>query len=446
MLERATFHAAELGLSKLEFVRVKDHRLPFADSSFDVVSSALSFRYLDWEKILPEILRVLKPEGRFLMVDMAAHPEDRTVLQKTQGLFFALSGRLRTLAYELTHPIYRRALRTLVVKPEWKAMLANNPTRGADAYSSALRPAFPGARLETLDQSLRARTVAFDSGPVGAATLHGLAVLDWGIGGAGFFQAIKQAYPDRCFSYVSDAGFEPYGKVPHRALVKRLGEIISFLHKRGVRALVVACNAMSTALGDPRLRVPEGFAVCGVIAPTIEALLSSPETSNTIPGGTAAGDAAKPGIAVIGGRRTIESGVYKKALEPRYGHVAQSVGQGLSALIEAGKMETVEFRETLTQVLAPLEKPARLVLACTHYPAARHIVAELLPETKLYDPVDYTLAYVRERFVWPRTGPAHDVFMTTGDVSQTRESARAAFGLEMDTVIQLPLGLDEGRR
>src|SRR5580658_10020613 len=49
---------------KLSFTTVDGPHLPFPDDTFDVVTSVLSFRYLDWDPIVAEILRVLKPGGR----------------------------------------------------------------------------------------------------------------------------------------------------------------------------------------------------------------------------------------------------------------------------------------------------------------------------------------------------------------------------------------------
>ena len=59
---------------KLSFCKIDGPQLPFADDSFDVVTSVLSFRYLDWDPIVAEILRVLRPGGRIFIIDMVAAP------------------------------------------------------------------------------------------------------------------------------------------------------------------------------------------------------------------------------------------------------------------------------------------------------------------------------------------------------------------------------------
>jgi demethylmenaquinone methyltransferase / 2-methoxy-6-polyprenyl-1,4-benzoquinol methylase len=46
------------------------HTLPFPDASFDVVTLQAASRHLQLDKVLPEILRVLKPGGHFYHCDM----------------------------------------------------------------------------------------------------------------------------------------------------------------------------------------------------------------------------------------------------------------------------------------------------------------------------------------------------------------------------------------
>jgi demethylmenaquinone methyltransferase/2-methoxy-6-polyprenyl-1,4-benzoquinol methylase len=76
--------------SQLGWVRADVLRLPFRDDSFDVVSVGYGLRNLaDIEGGLREILRVLKPGGRFLSLDFGK-PEAKAF----RGLYF---GYLRTV-------------------------------------------------------------------------------------------------------------------------------------------------------------------------------------------------------------------------------------------------------------------------------------------------------------------------------------------------------------
>ncbi len=76
MLDVAASLAAAKGLTNVEFRRGDVTALPFADGSFDVVTSRYSaHHYPDPARAVREAARVLRPGGRFLLVDTVA-PED----------------------------------------------------------------------------------------------------------------------------------------------------------------------------------------------------------------------------------------------------------------------------------------------------------------------------------------------------------------------------------
>ena len=74
MLEVARQKAQRAGRPNIEFVEGDVAAMPFADQSFDAVGIAFAFRNLtfknpDTDTFLSEILRVLKPGGRFVIVE-----------------------------------------------------------------------------------------------------------------------------------------------------------------------------------------------------------------------------------------------------------------------------------------------------------------------------------------------------------------------------------------
>src|SRR3954470_77349 len=75
-----------------------------------------------------------------------------------------------------------------------------------------------------------------------------IGVVDWGIGGLGFFKLLRERHPRLPLVYVSDAGETPYGKLRASHLAARLRQMGAFMRREGVTHLVVACNAASTAL------------------------------------------------------------------------------------------------------------------------------------------------------------------------------------------------------
>jgi ubiquinone/menaquinone biosynthesis C-methylase UbiE len=158
ILERAEKRNA--GLGNLEFRRIDSPILPFDDATFDVAISLMSFRYLDWDPMLKEVKRVMKPGGRLLIVDMVTDPvKPREYPQLVKDKF-------RTLTRQRTNAVFNANLRRLVSDPDWKRMLEYNPIRSEHEMKWYLESRFPGQKMETLNLGWHARIVAFDSGPV----------------------------------------------------------------------------------------------------------------------------------------------------------------------------------------------------------------------------------------------------------------------------------------
>ena len=71
MLAKARTAAAELGIENVEFVESEAERLPFADSSFDVViSNGVIDLIPDKDAVFAELHRVLVPGGRMQIADV----------------------------------------------------------------------------------------------------------------------------------------------------------------------------------------------------------------------------------------------------------------------------------------------------------------------------------------------------------------------------------------
>jgi len=156
MIARATARAS--AHPRLSFHALREPRLPFADGSFDVITSFLSFRYLDWDPMVAEMQRVLAPGGRILIVDMV---EKATLLRDAPLL--ARSAALHVLRYARDRR-FVRDVRALTSHPDWKTMLRYNPVRAEHEYRWYLESRFPGAKLVTLSLGRTHRLVAFDTG------------------------------------------------------------------------------------------------------------------------------------------------------------------------------------------------------------------------------------------------------------------------------------------
>lgn len=144
---------------RLSFRAIHGPKLPFEDGAFDVVTSFLSFRYLDWDPMLEEMRRVLAPGGRLLVVDMVEKPPTlRDAPQLARSIAMHAVRRARDRGFV-------RDVAALTSHPDWKTMLRYNPIRAEHEYRWYLESRFPGRKLVTLNVGRTHRLVAFDTGP-----------------------------------------------------------------------------------------------------------------------------------------------------------------------------------------------------------------------------------------------------------------------------------------
>jgi ubiquinone/menaquinone biosynthesis C-methylase UbiE len=142
----------------LSFHQIDGPGLPFPDNSFEVVTSLLSFRYLDWDPLMKEIQRVLVPGGKFLVLDMVTAPV------KVSEYGHLLTGKMKHYKHRKKHPEYYKHLRELVAHPDWATMLKYNPIRSEHEMTWYLESRFPNQKVEIINIGWNARVLAFDSG------------------------------------------------------------------------------------------------------------------------------------------------------------------------------------------------------------------------------------------------------------------------------------------
>ncbi|UWD48350.1 class I SAM-dependent methyltransferase [Clostridioides difficile] len=76
MLKKGKCEAEKEHLHNMFFVKGYAEELPFLDNSFDIVFSRLAFHHFtDVYKVFSEMVRVLKPDGKLVFIDMEATDE-----------------------------------------------------------------------------------------------------------------------------------------------------------------------------------------------------------------------------------------------------------------------------------------------------------------------------------------------------------------------------------
>lgn len=216
-----------------------------------------------------------------------------------------------------------------------------------------------------------------DSAPIG--------VFDSGVGGLTVVREIMHQIPNEKIIYFGDTARVPYGSKSKETVTRYSRQIIRFLEKQDVKAIVVACNTASAYALDELEKVSD-IPMLGVVKP----------------GARTASDVTRNGkIGVIGTEATIGSRIYSRYIK-EINPGAEVLGKACPLfvpLVEEGLLNDPVTDEIAMRYLSGLIDSGidTLILGCTHYPLIRDTVAKVMgEEVTLVNPAYETARELRE--------------------------------------------------
>ena len=247
-----------------------------------------------------------------------------------------------------------------------------------------------------------------------------IGVFDSGVGGLSVLAELRRALPAEDFLYLADTAHVPYGTRPGEEIQALTARAVAELVRRGVKAVVVACNTASAfSLSDLRSRY--ALPIIGLV-PAVKPAVAATR-SRVI------GVLATPGTS----RGTLLRDVIEDFAVPAGVTVKLAVSPDLVPLVEAGLADSPQARATLRPVLAPVAEAGAdvLVLGCTHYPfLAPSLRAEFGERFLLVDSgaavARHTANLLRERGLLRGAQPGEEgaggdtEYLVTGDVETAR--------------------------
>ncbi len=246
-----------------------------------------------------------------------------------------------------------------------------------------------------------------------------LAIYDYGIGGVDLLKRLKSVSPDLPTLYFSDSGAIPYGKLSKLQLRKRVNNVLAFLFQHGAKHVVIACHSASSVVESRDTRITT------ITDATVKAALQKNFGE----------------IGVIGGGRTVRSGIYRQALQAEGLLVKQRNAQILSILIERGEVSTEAVKEEVRKILNPLQSVDAVLLACTHYAALADLLRSEINCKEVIDPVLEIVEELRTLILDKPPGSQPDLYLTTGDISLMKNASKAAFNWPIASVQKVGMDL-----
>ncbi len=201
-----------------------------------------------------------------------------------------------------------------------------------------------------------------------------IGIFDSGVGGLTVLAAIRRLLPHESLIYLGDTARVPYGNKSAETILRYAEECCTFLAKKGVKAIVIACNTAS-AHALPYIQHRFHFPILGVVEPGVEEALRVNQSRH---------------IGVIGTFATIQSEIYAKELKKRNASVrVSSVSCPLFVpLVEEDWCDNEVTLAVAEKYLKNLGRDGMdaLILGCTHYPLLKKVIGECLgPQIALID-------------------------------------------------------------
>ncbi|MEI8105332.1 MAG: glutamate racemase [Actinomycetes bacterium] len=256
-----------------------------------------------------------------------------------------------------------------------------------------------------------------------------IGVFDSGVGGLTVLHECLVTMPNEDFVYLGDHARLPYGPRPLDEIKRFAFEIGGYLETLGVKLIVVACNA-ATSAALPALQASLTVPVVGVITP--EAYAAVRATRNRR-------------IGLLATQATVIAGRYEQLVREldagvRFTAVACPK---LVPLIEAGEQTVDAVRE----YAAPLEVAGcdTVILGCTHYPLIRPVLQRVFGrDVTLVFSAEETAREVADTLT--RKGWENDRnregtyrFLTTGDPDLFRSHGERFLQLPIEDVTRVAI-------
>lgn len=237
-----------------------------------------------------------------------------------------------------------------------------------------------------------------------------IGVFDSGVGGLTVLKALRKHMPNEHFLYLGDTARLPYGTKSPETIQRYSLQAAAFLVERGIKCLVVACNTASATALDVLRQHYTDLPIVGVVSPGAEAGCRA---------------SASGRIAVIATESTVQGGAYQRAIKQiRSDTVVLARACPLFVpLAEEGWtsgpiVEAVAHRY-LEDLFAGALAPDTLLLGCTHFPALRDPIREVVGSgVTIVDSAETTAAALKQmlssqKLENPVKTPARTLFMAT---------------------------------
>ena len=207
-----------------------------------------------------------------------------------------------------------------------------------------------------------------------------IGVFDSGVGGLTVAKQIIKILPCEDIVYFGDTARVPYGAKSPETITKFSEQIIRFLLEKNVKAVVIACNTVSSNCYESLSETFKELPIIEVVTPGVESCLKTTKNKK---------------VGLIGTKGTVTSGAYERRLKAADSEIQvfKKACPLFVPLAEEGWTENDIAKLTVKEYLSELVNNGidSLILGCTHYPILKATIGEFIGEKiTIVDPAKET--------------------------------------------------------
>ena len=278
-----------------------------------------------------------------------------------------------------------------------------------------------------------------------------IGIFDSGFGGLTVARAIHEQLPNEELVFFGDTARCPYGPRDLREVRGFVRQICTWLTKRDVKMIVIACNT-ATAAGLALAQMEFDVPVLGVVEPGARGAVRATRNRR---------------VGVVATKATIESNIYADQIRsldagitvystatPRFVEIVEDGLRKSNSPVEKLTAEASDiylrpaFQEIARDYLDPIKKANvdTLVLGCTHYPVLAPLVQQAVGEDvtiissseETAKEVAETLTY-RDHLREPSMSAENTFFTTGDDLEDFRQIGTHIFGSPIESLEHVDL-------
>lgn len=201
-----------------------------------------------------------------------------------------------------------------------------------------------------------------------------IGLMDSGVGGLTVLKETAALLPNEDILYLGDSANMPYGEKTNEAIIQFANQDIAFLESKGVKAIVLACNTVSSLVDHVTARVP----LVSIVDAGCAAVLES---------------CNKGKVGLIATTATVRNRTYEKKMAALTSDV-QFISHGTKHLAQAIN-DNIEEKKALVKYIVNAIDPilrqhgiSKILLGCTHYPIVKETMESLYPMVHIINPAE----------------------------------------------------------